>query len=345
MKKIHVNIPIFIPHLGCPNDCVFCNQRIISGVQEFDPKSVVTIIEEALLTIGDGVSSEIAFFGGSFTGIDIKLMEELLFIANSYLKQGRIKSIRCSTRPDYINDDIINVLLKYGVKTVELGIQSISDDVLLAASRGHSKEDTLSACRKIKAAGLKLGGQMMIGLPSSSAEDEVATAEFISAVGADEARIYPTVVFKGTQLAYMTEAGIYKPLSVEEAVKRSANAFKIFKDSGVKVLRIGLCDSENLHSVDTYFAGPNHAAIGELVEGEYYYGIIDEELEKNSIDKKSEITVYVAKGHISRAVGQNKKNKLRFIDKYELSSFKVCESSDIPEYEVKIGIRKEIKCI
>ncbi len=338
MKNRHVNIPIFIPHLGCPNDCVFCNQRIISGVSEFDPKSVIPIIEEALSTIESNASAEIAFFGGSFTGIDKKLMEDLLCIANGYLKQGRVSSIRCSTRPDYINDEIIEVLLRYGVATVELGIQSISDGVLSASSRGHSSKDTLIACKKIKAAGLRLGGQMMIGLPNASSIDEENTAEFIVSMGADEARIYPTIVFKGTKLACMTEAGYYSPLSLEEALKRSADVFKIFVGAGVKVLRIGLCDSENLHNDDTYSAGSNHPAIGELVEGEYYYNIIDSELKKNQIVKVSKITVFVSKGHTSRVIGQNKKNKIRFIKKYELSSFKVFEISGIPEYQVRLEI-------
>ena len=152
MKKRHINIPVFIPHLGCPNNCTFCNQRTISGVTEFDPESVARIIEESLSTINKDDTAEIAFFGGSFTGIDRELMKKLLVIANSYLKRGRISSIRCSTRPDYINEDVLQILKHYGVTTVELGLQSTSDDVLLACKRGHTFENEIEACRKIREA-------------------------------------------------------------------------------------------------------------------------------------------------------------------------------------------------
>ncbi len=339
MKKRHVNIPIFIPHLGCPNDCVFCNQRIISGVKSFNAESVIPIIEDALSTIDESCDAEIAFFGGSFTGIDQTLMEELLFIANSYLKQGRIKSIRCSTRPDYISNDILSKLLEYGVDTIELGIQSISDKVLNACSRGHSFIDSAVACEKIKSFGLKLGGQMMIGLPRASLEDEISTANFIVSAGADEARIYPTIVFSGTKLAEMAQKGLYEPLDINDAIERSAKVFKIFVDNGIKVLRIGLCDSENLHNESTYFAGPNHAAIGELVVGEYYYNLICEKLDQNK-EIYNDVTLIVAKGHTSQVVGQHKKNKIRLIEKYKLSSFKVTESSDVTEYTVLLKAKE-----
>ncbi len=340
MGKRHINIPVFIPHLGCPNNCVFCNQRIISGVKEFDAESVIPIIEEVLSTIEESASAEIAFFGGSFTGIDRKLMKNLLLIANRYLKSGRINSIRCSTRPDYIDDEILKLLSLYGVETIELGIQSISDKVLTASSRGHTLSDTVNACRKIKEAGFKLGGQMMIGLPLSTPDDEINTAKFIAEMGADESRIYPTIVFKETALAYMTDKGIYTPLTIEEAVNRSASVFKIFKQSGIKVLRIGLCDSENLHSEDTYYKGPNHAAIGELVEGEYYYLLICEELDKLKITERSNLKVCVAKGHTSKLIGHNRYNKIRLLEKYELSSLKVRECSDISEYELRLEIEE-----
>ena len=208
----HVNIPVFIPHLGCPNQCVFCNQRSITGVSEFDSTTVKTVIDTALKTVEYDAEVEIAFFGGSFTGIDYELMCQLLSIAHSYVLSGRVQSIRCSTRPDYINEDILQTLKQYGVKTIELGLQSASDVVLAVTKRGHSFEDELVACKMIVEHGFSLVGQMMIGLPGSTAESEEQTARFITSVGAVGARIYPTVVFKDTELCYMAECGVYSPL-------------------------------------------------------------------------------------------------------------------------------------
>ena len=169
MKK-HANIPIFIPHLGCPNQCVFCNQRSISGVHSFDSASVIPTIELALATLGRDTEAEIAFFGGSFTGIDRSLMTELLDIAYSYVTSGRVKSIRCSTRPDYIDEDVLEILKRHAVRVIELGLQSTSDDVLCLTKRGHTRSDCERACRMIKEQGFQLVGQMMIGLPGATPE-------------------------------------------------------------------------------------------------------------------------------------------------------------------------------
>ena len=332
--KRHINVPIFIPHLGCPNDCVFCNQIIISGTQSFVADSVIPIIEESLKTVDEGAEIELAFFGGSFTGIDQELMEKLLIIGNSYLKQGRISSIRCSTRPDYINDEILSKLIDYGVGTVELGIQSMNDSVLEASKRGHTSEETRAAVKLIKARGLNLGGQMMIGLPGATSSDEIECAEFIAS-SCDEARIYPTLVFKGTELASFCDRGEYAPLSLDEAIERSAAVFRIFAESGVKVLRIGLCDSENLHSDETYYAGPNHAAMGELVVSEYYYLKLKEAIKKQKKVNNS-VSVKVAVGHTSKLIGQHRKNKIRLRSELGINRIRVVESQDIPEYSLAL---------
>ena len=342
MKRRHINIPIFIPHLGCPNDCVFCNQRFISGVGEFSADEVIPIIENALSTAKDDDFKEIAFFGGSFTGIDPKLMEELLILANRYLIQGRIDSIRCSTRPDYINSDILTKLANYGVGTVELGIQSISNDVLDACKRGHQFDATCLATRLIKKAGMKLGCQMMIGLPGATLENEIETARFIVESGADEARIYPTLVFRQTELCAMTQRGEYEPLGLEDAIYRSAKVFSILLSGGVKVLRVGLCDSENLHSDASYHSGPNHAAMGELVENEYYYSLICEKLNSSKLELKDILRVTVAKGHTSKAVGQLKKNKIRLFQNYGFKDIKVIEDLSVKPYTVDLKIEERI---
>ena len=338
----HVNIPIFIPHLGCPNQCVFCNQRSISGVSEFSLDAVKNLIDTGLSTCCPDDEVEIAFFGGSFTGIDRELMISLLEIAHSYVESGAVKSVRCSTRPDYINGEILALLKRYGVKTVELGLQSSSNKVLEITKRGHYFEAEQSACRLIVENGFDLVGQMMIGLPGADIDSEIRTAEFIASVGAKGARIYPTVVFRDTELCDMTLNGCYEPLTVDEAVTRSAAVLEVFISSGVEVIRIGLQASEGLSSSKSYLAGPNHAALGEMVIGEVYYNRILKKLSESNPSDEENITILVSVGALSKAIGQKKRNKLRLLERYKNLSF--AESAEIPEYEVSVNITGEMIC-
>lgn len=334
----HVNIPIFIPHLGCPNQCVFCNQRTISGVSEFDESCVRSQIEEALSTIEPDAKVEIAFFGGSFTGIDRDLMVTLLSTAYECIKLGRVDAIRCSTRPDYIDEEILAILKEYGVKTIELGLQSASDDVLALTKRGHDFEAEKRACRMIVDAGFSLVGQMMIGLPGSDIESEIRTAEFIVSMGAMAARIYPTVVFRETELCRMAECGEYQPLTLNEAIERSATVLEIFDAAKVDVIRIGLAASENLSSSETYYAGPNHASLGELIENELYYRKIKKILAGKNISSNSHINILVPIGSLSKAVGQKKKNRLRLASDFPGTSIRFSESDLLSGYGVLVNI-------
>ena len=302
----HINIPVFIPHLGCPNMCVFCNQRLISGQMEFEKESVKRLIEEALATIAVDADVEIAFFGGSFTGVDRGLMIYLLDTAEEYVSLGRVSGIRLSTRPDYISREILDILKRYTVKTIELGIQSMDDKVLCASRRGHNAEITREAGHLVCEYGFELIGQMMIGLPSANTVSECQTAEAICEMGAVGARVYPTVVFKGTELFDMTNAGNYVPLDTESAVLRTKNVLAVFEKYGLPVIRVGLCASENLASDDAV-AGATHSAIGELAMGELYYDVICQELEKNKIID-SQVVIAIPRGETSKAVGQKKRN-------------------------------------
>ncbi len=231
---------------------------------------------------GNFRESQIAFFGGSFTAIARERMERLLSVANEYIDKGVAESIRISTRPDCIDESVLELLSKYRVKNIELGVQSTSDRVLSASERGHSKDASFESARLITDSGFIFGGQMMIGLPGSTLADELQTAKDIVKMGAKEARIYPTVVFEGTKLYDMTLAGEYKPLSLDSAVERTAKCYKIFLESGVKVLRIGLHASENLKNARF---GANHPAIGELVKSFVYTEIIAERA-KNCFGKR-----------------------------------------------------------
>lgn len=332
----HINIPIFIPHLGCPNQCVFCNQRTISGVREFDPASVKRIIEEHLATAKVGDEVEIAFFGGSFTGIDRTLMIELLDTAYEYVKSGKVSSIRCSTRPDYIDEEILSILGERGVLHIELGLQSVSGKVLSASKRGHGIDAEEKACRMIVDHGFKLVGQMMIGMPESTVEDELETARFIIDCGAKGARIYPTVVFRDTELCEMAASGEYQPLSVEEAVERSAKVYSLFSDNNIDVIRIGLCSSENLSGDETYYGGPNHPAIGEMVLNKFYYEEIYGKAIKLSPGQSDIIKIQVAKGALSKAIGQKKINKYNLMRALSVKDVLFAESEELSKQEITV---------
>ncbi len=337
MKKSHVNIPVFIPHLGCPNLCVFCNQRAISGVSSFLPETAERTIDEVLATVREDAVCEIAFFGGSFTGIDRTLMIRLLDLAQSYVDSGRVSGIRMSTRPDYIDSEVIGILKRYTVSAVELGIQSFSEKVLTSCRRGHSSGRSRAAMTMLREAGFPVVGQMMIGLPGAVPADEIACAEEICRLGASGTRIYPTIVFRDTELHRMTVEGKYHPLTLDEAVIRSAAVLDVFVRHGIPCLRIGLCESENLHSEASYCAGPNHPSLGELVSGELYYNRICEALERNLPEKGSTVTVAVPRGDISMAVGQKRRNKIRIEIKYSVKSVKFIEKDDFPRYNIEIN--------
>ena len=333
MKNKHKNIPIFIPHLGCPNLCVFCNQRSISGRQSFERECVREEIEKAILTLPEDAEAEIAYFGGSFTGIERELMIYLLELGREYTdKCGRIKGIRMSTRPDYINGEIIEILSKYPVTTVELGLQSMDDRVLELSKRGHSSKDAEVACRMIKEQGYSLVGQMMIGLPSSSLESEIKTAERICELGADAARIYPTVVFCETELALMARTGEYTPLNIDDAVYRSKEVMKIFRREGVECIRVGLCASENLTDDDKVIGGANHPALGELVIGELYFDDMCRQIEQEKKNIKDEICFSVPRGDLSKAIGQGGKNRERLMRKYGIKKIRFEEKDGAEGY-------------
>ena len=342
----HVNIPVFIPHLGCPNNCVFCDQRKISGCTSFNESDVEKEIETALSTLSPDDEVEIAFFGGSFTGIDRDLMLRLLSISDKFVESGKVGSVRCSTRPDYIDEDVLRILAEHHVKTVELGIQSTSDAVLKASKRGHTASRTSASCKLIKEFGFRLIGQMMIGLPSSSAADEIKTAREICSLGADGARVYPTVVFAETELAEMSADGRYKPLSVDDAIERTASVLDVFDREGVSVIRVGLQSGENLSSPESAVGGANHPALGELAMGELFFRRIceraDELLSKTDGSGKV-MTVFVPRGATSRAVGQKKRNILRLNEKYckklAINRIKILENSSIIGYNIIIVLK------
>ena len=336
-KNKHVNIPVFIPHLGCPNDCVFCNQKHISGTSSFNKTDTEVIIKTALSTIDPQTTqTEIAFFGGSFTGIDRDDMIYLLKVAKKFIDSGKVSSIRLSTRPDYIDEEILDILKYYGVKVIELGLQSMDDEVLKLSKRGHTGECAVKACKLIKKYGFTLIGQMMIGLPGSTLEKELYTATLIAEL-CDGARVYPTVVLHQTELCKMAESGKYTPLSLDDSVTRTGEVLEVFDSYKKDVIRIGLQAGDTLFDPDVVYGGDYHPAIGELAENYVYYKRISNQLDKLNCNEKN-IVVYCPVGAVSKVVGQKRCNKSELIKNYKLKSIKVVEKKDIIGYNIIIDI-------
>ena len=290
-----------------------------------------------LSTVDPASSVEIAFFGGSFTGIDRGLMVSLLERAESFVKEGRVEGIRLSTRPDYISEEILEILSRYSVKTVELGLQSMDDDVLAASRRGHTAEQGKRACAMVKQYGFSLIGQMMIGLPEATVNTEVATAEALCDMGVDGVRVYPTVVFEDTELCEMAKAGSYTPLTNEEAVLRTKAVLDVFREREVPCIRVGLCASENLAS-DKVYGGASHGAIGELAMGEIFYEEICRKIEELGDVRGKTLMVYVPRGAVSRAIGQKRVNVERICKKYSPLRVKVLEKNELMRYNIIIDI-------
>lgn len=275
MPQKHYTIPVFVPELACPNRCVFCNQQKISG--HISIPSEIEIreqIDSYLESFADGAHVELGFFGGSFTGIVMDEQIRFLKIAQSYLEKGQIHGLRVSTRPDYISESKLDLLKQYNVTTIELGAQSLAEDVLLLSKRGHSIADVEKASLLIKAYGFSLGLQMMTGLPGDTLEKTLFTAHRIVELGADNTRIYPTLVIKNTELEELYLSGLYKPLTIEEAVNRVKQLIPIFEAAGIVILRIGLHPSEGLLNGTDLLAGPFHPSFRELVESALWGDIL-----------------------------------------------------------------------
>ena len=315
MRIRHFTIPVFIPEEACPNRCVFCNQHRIAGA-ECAPSvaGVVTKVDEHLLTIPDGNDVEIGFFGGNFTGIPVEEQKAYLASVQPYFESSRINGIRISTRPDYISKDILLMLKQYHVTTIELGAQSLDEEVLKLAGRGHTAAQVHEASQMIIDNGFSLGLQMMIGLPGDTAEKSIYTAKEIIRLGAECTRIYPTLVIKETELEKLYLEGKYQPLSQEEAISQVADIVPLFIEAGVKILRIGLHPSEGLIDNTSLVAGPFHVAFGELVFSEIWQRLLTNMIFENG--KRNILTLTVATGMRNAAIGHKAMNKAMLLESF-----------------------------
>ena len=297
----HGNISIFVPHLGCPNKCSFCDQRSITKSYSVPTaEGVKRAVETALKSVNERqMDFEVAFFGGSFTAIDREYMLELLGAASEFVESRAVKGIRISTRPDAIDEEILSVLKEYGVTAIELGAQSLLDDVLTLNKRGHSAKDVATASRLIKDNGFELGLQMMTGLFGSNAKKDRYTAEQIVKLSPATVRIYPTITLEGTLLSELYKKGDYLPPSLDETVSLCAELKQLFIENGIKVIRLGL------HTVDesSIVAGPWHPSFGELCDSKILYNKL--------ISQLGDKGTYVATVHpksVSKTVGQKRVN-------------------------------------
>ena len=341
MKKEYI-IPIFVPHLGCPNKCVFCNQTKITGKQkQVTAEETKKIIEEYLANFKDKENKvEIAFFGGSFTAIDEKIQNELLEVAYEYVQKGVVDSIPISTRPDYITKDILKRLKKYKVKTIELGVQSTNNYVLAKAKRGHTFEDIKKASKLIRFYGFNLGHQMMVGLPESTALDEVNTAKDLIKLKPKIVRIYPVLVIKDTELEEDYNNGEYEPLSVTQAVERCAEIADLFNKKKINIIRIGLQNTEEItdpnEETSQVVAGPYHPAFRQLVEGRLWYNAIVSQIKKYNTKVKV-VEIKANPEDVNNIIGHKKENIKKLKDIYEVDIIlKTDENIKNGKFEIKV---------
>ena len=308
----HKNIALFVAHAGCQNTCSFCNQRIISGKTETATADDVKRAMDIALASGchDG---QLAFFGGSFTAVEREYMISLLEAARPYVLDRSITGIRISTRPDAIDDEILEILKYYGVEAIELGAQSMDERVLSLNRRGHTAEDVRYASRLIKEYGFELGLQMMTGLYGDTDEGAVYTAKEIIKLSPATVRIYPTVVLSGTELSRLYRAGEYVPETLDEAVDLCSVLLDMFEKAGLKVIRLGLHSGGNVE--DGYVAGAYHPAFRELCESKLFYERVLKDLSKYDNSEKKVYKIFVNPKEISKMTGQNRINIVKLRDK------------------------------
>ena len=338
MEKHYFTIPFFIPHKGCPFTCIFCGQKKISGKSKcISPSEISAIIPQYLKTIPAGSSNphiEVGFFGGSFTGLAIEEQSSYLKEVQPFLAHGQVHGIRLSTRPDFIDQRILDMLKKYKVTCIELGVQSMSDIVLKASKRGHTLRDIRTASDLILRNGFLLAHQIMVGLPRSSARKEINTARLSISMGATQIRIYPVVVIKDTELADMREKGLYKALKEYEAIKRCAKLMLLFEKNGVKVIRCGLHPSRGLITGEEIVEGPFHQAFRQKVET-YIYGNLLKKCLKGTKVRKSVRKIYYNPAESHSILGHKRVNA-RYIEETILRKNILTPSSLIPKGSIGI---------
>ena len=328
-------LPVFVPHLGCPHACVFCNQSRISGHEKpADADTVREVIRQAQVVAIGGGRRQLAFYGGSFTAIPASRQEELLEAAREAMERGEIDAIRLSTRPDAVDGLTLERLKQYGVETVELGAQSMDDEVLRLSGRGHTAADVERAAEAVRKAGFRLILQMMTGLPGDTPEKDLETARRIIALQPDGVRIYPTVIVRDTALYDLWLAGVYREHTVEDAVSACAQLLPLFDAAGIPILRLGLNPTDELSS-GAAAAGAYHPALGELVRSRVWRNRAERLLAEGWSGKN--VTLFVHPSRVSQMTGQRRCNLEWLQERYSLSSLHVRPLNALGSEELRIG--------
>ncbi len=368
MKK-HAIIPIFIPHEGCPHDCIFCNQnKITARAKPVTTEDAENIIIDYLKTLENRnlETIEVAFFGGSFTAIELERQREYLALARKYKHLGKIHKIHLSTRPDAINEEILDNLKAYEVDVIELGVQSLVEDVLKASNRGHNSRCVYESAGLIKAYGFQLGIQLMIGLPLDTPEKSIFSAKETVKIKPEIARLYPTVIIEDTGLMDLYKRGDYKPMSQEASVKTTKEMYKILSKAGINIIRVGLKSTDIINSNLEITGNTFHPAFRQIVEseiakeimeekmlkisqsneGEYFQeGLTNENLNKREerVKLKKKVTFCSNSKSFSNMIGHHKSNKIYFNEKYKNFNIKFSVDNKLNDYEYEVLIKGDTK--
>ncbi|HWP98521.1 MAG TPA: radical SAM protein [Syntrophomonadaceae bacterium] len=341
----HINIPIFIPQMGCPFQCIFCQQRYIShDGPPPAPSQIAAMIEPYLSTIrSDQTRVEVAFFGGSFTALPAGMQKDYLDAVQVFLQAGRVQSIRISTRPDCIDIEILDLLAERGVRTIELGVQSFDDHVLQQSLRGYDARQALEACRLIKSRGFNLGVQLMIGLPGDSLQRDLNSTWTAIEMRPDMVRLYPTLVIAGTELESLYRKSLYRALTLEEAVTITREMYLAFQVMEIPVIRMGLHPGEELRQPGHVVAGPFHPAFGELVEQAVFKEqavlLLTEKFRRHGHNRFP--MLLVNDREISKMIGWRRCNITGIKNLFELEFLEVVGNPEIPQGEVWLKYEEE----
>ena len=333
-------IPVFLPHAGCPHQCVFCNQTSITGVgrNTVSPEKVERQIHEFLEFKGnDHRPVQVAFYGGNFLGLEKGDIEHLLNVSAKFANNKRIDAIRFSTRPDTIDHDRIEIIKNYPVTTIEIGAQSMDDGVLATVRRGHSASDTQRAVALLKNRGYQIGLQMMVGLPEEDEAGSLSTAYRISKLEPDFVRIYPTIVLKNSLLARWYENGTYRPWSIERSVAHVKTLYLLFKQKNIPIIRMGLQASEDLDSGAAVLAGPYHPAFGHMVHSKIFLDMATEIMENKAVLRKT-LTIKVHPRSISKMRGLKNSNVETLKKRFRLQFLKIAPDPSLTEDQLAVSI-------
>jgi len=339
IKKIFI-IPIFLPHQGCSHRCVFCQQQTITNYRGKQPTDdeIKNTIELAIRSkqFSDKRSKEVAFFGGTFTSLPISSMTKMLGAVKPYIEKGIIQSIRLSTRPDSLSEDKLNILKSFNVSTVELGVQSMDDGVLLLSNRGHTSQDTINAFKMLKRRGFAVGAQLMPGLPGDSKEIFMNTIDKVIGLRPDMVRLYPTLVIRGTKLAKWYKQGRYTPMELNDTINLCKEACIQLENAGIPVIRIGLMSSPSLLEEGEIIAGPWHPSLGFLIRSAIHLEKIRPYLP--AVGETKTILLHAPHKEIPLLVGY-KRSGMRYIETITGSVIKdIIPDDTIPCGEVAVTV-------